>query len=311
MPQISLLLKSYQNDLRYAERLVESFTAHNADGLHLWVLVPDEDRETFAYLAREHVTVESEQPLAHHFVTEPVLGLRPGYINQEIVKLSFHELGRSENYFCVDSDAVFIRDFRAADFIAPDGAPYSVLVEDRELAAEPRYYRQYWQSREAHIRRIAETIGFTDPVLRTCHGHQVFSSTVLRSFVSDFLEPRGWSYRDALALAPLEFSWYSLWLQHSAVIPIHQREPLVKVFHHEDQHIAAISRGITMEDLARGYLAVVVNANFARELATAREPRTKAEALVPYLSYAETLELVRAKLADSFRRRFGREPSVR
>ncbi len=44
-------------------------------------------------------------------MSEPVAGIRPGYINQEIVKLAFWELGLTENYFCVDSDAVFVRPF--------------------------------------------------------------------------------------------------------------------------------------------------------------------------------------------------------
>ncbi len=192
---------------------------------------------------------------------------------------------------------------RLDDFIAPDGAPYSILVEDNELKVEPRYYAQYWQSRERQLRRIAELIGLDDPIIRTCHGHQVMSSTVLRSFADDFLAPRGWDYRDALAEAPYEFSWYSLWLQKARAIPIHQREPLVKVFHHEGQHLEHILRGTTEADLARGYLAVVINSNFSRDVRPSGVDADKPSALAPYLSYGETAQLIAAKARDTFQRR--------
>jgi len=308
-PRLALLLKSYAGDADFAERLLASFARHNPTGLHLYCVVPPADLPLFEPFAGEHVTVLDEAPFARHLVHEPVAGLRPGYVNQEIVKLAFHELGLAENYFCVDSDAVFIRDIFESDFIAPDGNPYTVLVEDNDLKAEPAYYRQYWVGREPQLRRIADLVGYRDPVLRTCHGHQVFSSTVLASFVADFLTPREWDYRDAIAEAPYEFSWYNLWLQATNPIPIHQREPLVKVFHHESQHLEAILRGITETDLARGYLAVVVNSSFARNLASspsAGAAATKAEQLAPYLSYQEAAALIAAKFRDTARRRVRR-----
>jgi len=245
----------------------------------------------------------SEAPFEKYFVTEELNGTRPGYINQEIVKLAFHELDLAENYFCVDSDAVFIRDIHASDFLAPDGFPYTVLVENNELKVEPRYYSQYWQSREEALARIADLIGLEGPVLLTCHGHQVFSSSELRAFVADFLSPRGWSYRDALAEAPYEFTWYNFWLQKSGVIPIHPREELVKVFHHENQHFEYILRGVTEADMARGFLAVVVNSNYSRDMGVLAADAPKPQALAPYLSYGEVAELIGAKVTDTFRRR--------
>jgi hypothetical protein len=306
MHRLAILLKSYRGDLALAERLLQSFNRHNVTGLPLYCVVPDDDLELFRHLANDNVTLLRESLFADHLVVEPVAGLRPGYINQEIVKLAFHELALAESYFCVDSDAEFIRQLSESDFIAPDGFPYSVLAEDNDLKSDPVYYRQHWRDRETSLRKIAKLIGYTDPVLRTCHGHQVMSSAVLRSFVSDFLQPRGWDYRDVLAESPYEFTWYNTWLLKSGVIPVYQREPLVKVFHHEGQHQEALLRGLTYEDLARSYLAVVVNANFARELDLAPHDATKPQALAPYLSYGEVGQLLKAKARDTYRRRFRR-----
>ena len=306
MSTFGMLLKSYSQDFAYARRMVESFHKHNAEGLSLYVVVPEQDLSQFKELATYTVTVLSESALSGHLVTEPLNGFRPGYINQEIVKLAFWELGYLDNYFCVDSEAVFIRDFGFSDFMADSTTPFTVLVEDKELKTEPRYYREHWVDREERIRKIAELIDYSDPVLRTCHGHQVFSSKVLQSFVGDYLDSHGWTYQDALAQSPYEFSWYNFWLQKTQVIPIDQREPFVKVFHNEDQHIEAVARGITMDDLARGYLAVVINSNFSRDVGIISPFASKPEAIAPYLSYGELGSVTVNKLRDTFRRRFRR-----
>ena len=303
MTRLGLLLKSYAGDFAYAQRMVESFHKHNADKLTLFIVIPDSDVELFSSMTGSNVEILSEELLGKYLVDSPVHDLRPGYINQEIVKLAFWELGLTENYFCVDSDAEFIRDFGFSDFMANDTTPYTVLVEDKELLVEPRYYKQYWKTREDEIRHILDLVGLDTHVIRTCHGHQVFSAKVLRSFKERFLEPRGWSYVDALAESPYEFSWYNMWLQKDHGIEIHAREPFVKVFHHEGHHLEYILRGVTQADIARGYLAVVVNSNYSRDLGVVDSSASKPETLSRYLSYGEVGQLLASKLRDTFRRR--------
>lgn len=303
---VALLLKSYAPDFAYAQRLVESFNKYNIEHLTMYVLVPPTDVPLFDTLAGDYVQVLDESLLAHHLVDKKTGGMRPGYINQEIIKLAFWEMGLTRNYFCVDSDALFIRPIRRSDFLATDGSPYTVLVEDLELKVEPRYYEQYWSERERSLRLIQSQIGLDAPVILTCHGHQIFSTAVLKDFVHGFLTPRGWDYRDALAIAPYEFSWYNFWLQKSHAIPIHPREPLVKVFHNENQHFEHILKGVGLSDLARGYLAVVVNSNFTRDLGLIPMDASKPELLSPYLSYGEVGRLLVAKARGTLQRLFSR-----
>ena len=296
----AVMLKTYAADIDYAQRLIQSFHRHNMDGLHLFCVVPRSDLHLFQSLEAETISVLSEEPFEQYFTSSEVHGIRPGYINQEIVKLAFWEIGCSHNYFCIDSEAVFIRDFGHADFIAPDGFPYTVLVEDKELLVEPEYYSQYWKSREDSHRLIAETLSMSDPIIRTCHGHQTFSRVVLQDFKDNFLTPRGWSYLDALRISPYEFTWYNLWLQSRHQIPIHQREPLVKVFHNESQHMEYVLREVTIEDVARAYLAVLINSNFTRDLGVLDFGEPKAHALAHYLNYTDLVRLGRAKLHSTF-----------
>ncbi len=301
-----MLLKTYAGDAGYAARLVASFEKFNADDVTLYVVCPHEDLPLFTPLASANVIVHSDAEFDQYLVFEEVHGLRPGYINQEIIKLAFWELGLAENYFCVDSDAEFIRPFYRSDFMVDETTPYTVLVEDKELQVEPRYYTQYWASRDAEIRHIKDLVGLVDPIVRTCHGHQVFSAAVLRSFKEEFLEPRGWSYVDALAEAPYEFSWYNMWLQKRGPIEIHAREPFVKVFHHEGQHLEYVLRGITVDDIARAYVAVVVNSNYSRDLGLIPVGADKPELVSHYLSYAEVASLLSTKAKATIRRRLGR-----
>ena len=307
MATFGILLKSYGPDLPYAERFMASYSQYVQGDVPVHAVVPDEDVAAFTAMMAGRGEVLPESLWSEHLVDHPIHGNSPGYINQEIIKLAFYEQGLLKNYLCADSEAVFLRPFGFADFMATDSVPYTVLVEDHELAVEPRYYREHWTTRQESIRRIHDEVGVEDRVLRTCHGHQVMSSTVLQSFRDDFLTPRSWTYADALRFEPLEFTWYNMWLQRSHVIPIHAREPLVKVFHHEGQHMEYLLRGIEHDDVARGYLALVVNSNFERTVAAPGETPAstdtdKPAGLAPYLSYTEVARLVGHKLTSSVKR---------
>jgi hypothetical protein len=264
MAEFGILVKSYANDLEYVRRLMVSIERHNVDGVAIYLVVPDSDLALFEEFSSTHVTVLPEERFKAHLTDSPAAGFAPGYINQEIVKLCFWESGYVDNYLCLDSDAEFIRDFHISDFMVDSETPYTFLSEDSELLVEPEYYANTWQFRAKKLEEIKQAIGVTDPRLLTVHGHAVFSAKVLRSFKENFLDPRGWDYLDAVSLSPYEPTWYSMWLQHDRTIPIHAREPIIKTFHNATQHLEYVLRGVTMDDVARGYVAVVVNSNYSR-----------------------------------------------
>jgi hypothetical protein len=301
-----ILLKSYDKDFNLAERLIESFNRFNPENLQMFIVVPEIDVQQFRIFESETISILSESRLSQYLVDHEVAGIRPGYINQEIVKLSFWELGLTENYFCVDSDAVFIRPLSVNDFMLDESTPYTVLVEDNELKSEPQYFEQHWKGREPQLRRIQELIGLNDRRILTCHGHQVFAARVLGSLKRDFMEPRGWSYRDLLQESPYEFTWYNMWLQKSRVLPIEVREPLVKVVHNEGQHLEMVMRGSTIEDLARSYVAVVINSNFSRPRGGGSPHDSKVVTLARYLSYKELMAALRLKFSETATRRMRR-----
>lgn len=264
MAEFGILVKSYANDLAYVRRLMVSITRHNVEEVPVYIVVPESDLALFREFRTTEVTVLPEEMFEAHLTESPAAGFAPGYINQEIIKLCFWESEYVDNYLCLDSDAEFIRDFHVSDFMFDSGTPYTFLSEDAELRVEPEYYANTWQNRAMKLEEIKREIGVTDPRLLTVHGHAVFSGKVLRSFKENFLEPRGWDYLDAVSLSPYEPTWYNMWLQHQNTIPIHAREPIFKTFHNATQHLEYVLRGVSMSDVARGYVAVVVNSNYSR-----------------------------------------------
>lgn len=296
MTTFAILVKSYRDDLAYAERLLDSFGRHNPEGIPLFLVVPDEDLEAFGHVAGPRVTLLGESTFSSHLVSEPLNGYEAGYINQEIVKLAFWETALADNYLCLDSDAEIVRDISVHDFMADAETPYTFLSEDAELRVEPEYYEAHWRSRETLLERIRQEIGLTETRLLTVHGHAVFSARVLQAFRDRFLLPRGWDYKDALAVAPYEPTWYNMWLLKDQTIPIVMREPVIKTFHNATQQLDYVLRGVTTEDVARGYVAIVVNSNYSRGDGLASLADSPESALASFVTAPELAKAMRFRL---------------
>jgi hypothetical protein len=262
--KFALMLKSYDGDITFAERLFRSIDIHNVEHIPVYVVVPRASAATFAKIASATAVIVPEEDFSSYLSTDPVNGVRPGYVNQSIIKLAFWESSLCDNYLCLDSDAVFIRDFVVADFMSDDEIPYTILVEDNDLQVDPVYYRTFWESRKTSITKIQEVLGVDSRVMLSTHGFSIFSAKVLAELKAQFMQPQGMSYVDLLAISGYEFSWYNMFLQRHHTIPIRLREPMFKVFHHKGHHLALLAQKVTLEDLARGYIGLVVNSNYSR-----------------------------------------------
>ena len=298
------MLKSYRGDLHYVERLIISYNQYNKDLIPLFIVVPKDDIGLFQKFQSDKISLLAEEEVTTQIVTTEIRGIRPGYINQEIVKLTFWETKIALNYLCLDSDGVFIREFVQADFMYDESVPYTILVEDNELVAEPEYYKTHWVGRYNSIRHIQNFIGLNEKRLLTCHGFAILNSKVLQSLKINLLDARGLSYVDLLRESPYEFSWYNMWLQHDKTIPIMFREPLFKYFHAKNQHIDVILKGITQKDLARGYVGVVINSNYSRDMGLISMDGDRIEILSGYFSFREMLKLLFFKLRRKIHQKF-------
>ena len=255
------MLKTYAGDYRFVERLLEGFHKHNLDNLKVFLVAPREDLTLFRKLSHPNIVFIAEQEVPCQLLPEGATPREAGYINQQVLKLSFHRINLVENYLCLDSDGIFIRDFSIRDFVHEDGQPYQVLVEDNLLKTDSDYFDRYWKLRaEAHL-RIKEFLGIEQSKLKTCHGFQIMQSEVLRGFERDILAPKSLEFVDLIQEFGYEFTWYNYFLQkHGGVI--HESEPFFATVHTGAQLVELQTKGTATIDFTRGYIGLVVNGNF-------------------------------------------------
>lgn len=265
MDNFAFLLKTYERDYDAAVRLIHSFCLYNVEHIKCFVVLPEKTEGNFIRCFSDEEKADIRIVYEEQFnclVNTDVNGINKGYINQEIIKLCFWELGLAENYFCIDSDAVFIRPFYKKDFMYDENTPYTVLFEDKDLQADPLYYNCFWQERRTYLYKIQEALDFYPEKLLTCHGFQNFSSVVLKSLKNDFMKTHGYEYRHLMEISPYEFSWYNFWLQKRRPIEIYICEPIFKTFHMKHHLLTSWIFGVKKEDLARAYVGIVINSNY-------------------------------------------------
>lgn len=265
MHTIAILLVTYIGDLEYVRRLISSYKKYNVEKIPLYIVTPATDIKFFEIFIDDTIDLLSYEIITNNLVFDnSVHGIRPGYINQEIIKLAFWEKKLCNNYFCMDSDGEFIRDFFVSDFMYDNIIPYTILAEYNELAVDPQYFKDHWFSYEKSIRLIQNEVGLVDKRILTCQGFGIFSCKVLESFHKKYLLPKNLTYIDLLIISPYEFSWYNMWLQKDNTIPIKFREPIIKCFLNKYHHLEYLEKGIKLQDISRGYLGIVINSNYSR-----------------------------------------------
>lgn len=262
MKHFCFLVKTYSGDLDRVLVLLESVAQHNRDAIDVVVCVPFNEIDLFSgKLEKFDIELISDESVCSELFDEKTIGFAPGYLNQQIIKLAFWELGTYEFYLCLDSDCCFIRDFYLHDFFYDSQTPYANLYE-----WEPHFldheYRRWVSTYKNNLEIIGAELGLNMSKIITCCGCAIFSRTILTSFKSDFLEPNHYSYKTILKKCPFEFSWYNLWLIKSNLQQVVPVGGFFKVFHYKKQYNEARRKAVTKEYLAQMYVGVVLNSNW-------------------------------------------------
>ena len=266
MIPVCVMLKSYREDWAYVERLVGSFRRFNQEDLTLFIVVPAADIELFVSFSSSTVRVMADEEIPVKYLAKgEANGHNEGFINAGASKLGFWQLGLCDNYFAIDSDMIFIRPFGHSDFLNADGHPFITATEAFDLKADPFYFDRYWDHRERSLDFIHQRLGVGQWQKASYHTVQVMNSEILRAFNDRFLGSLGLGYTDILSESLWEFFWYTSWALNQDVVPICRRDEIVKVVHHQGQHLALRSLGISEASLAKSYLGLIVNSNWSRQ----------------------------------------------
>ena len=276
MKPFVLFCKSYSTDLKRVVRLASSIKQYNTEDIQFFVSVPTSDIPLFEeYLCDLSVELLADESIiaASPRIKSSELLQMPGSIAQQIIKSEFWRLGLCTAYLCLDSDALFIRSFGVADFMAPGGIPYTVIDEGHESLEsairnkKQRVIRDYILEAETFqqlFERKSRRYNFGPFPL-------IWHRAVWESLESNFLNPRGMSLLEAIVSAPIESRWYGEALLAYKAVPLLPCQPLFKVYHYAWQYAQDRRRNIGSEQLAQLYSGVIYQSAWEREMDWPRE----------------------------------------
>jgi Family of unknown function (DUF6492) len=268
---IALYCKSYREDVLRARRLIDSVQRHNTDGLALFVSVPRADMALFQEKCAGlpfTLLADEDGVAANPALDVAAFAALPGRISQQIVKAEFWRLGLADAYVCLDSDCYFLRPFRAADFIAADGTPFTVMHEAKELLhfAALSGMARIGADRSRECDEIKALFSRQGRCWDFGPVPVVWSGRVWNDLAERYLEPRGMSFIDAINAHPGELRWYGEALLAFGSIPLLPIEPLFRCYHYEEQFHFWKRMGETEAAIAQNYLGVCMQSNWDKEL---------------------------------------------
>src|SRR5580704_7089288 len=99
MKDIAIFVKSHRPDLILVRRLLDSISKHNRDRIGVFISVPSGDVPAFQDIPRRFtdVSVLADDYFGISKVNQKIWDFAPGYITQQLVKLSVHSLSEARN----------------------------------------------------------------------------------------------------------------------------------------------------------------------------------------------------------------------
>lgn len=267
-----LYCKSYRKDLLRVKRLLDSLRLHNIESIPFYISTPESDREALFELlgdGNDFQWISDESiALANPRISQNIQRTKPGGISQQVIKSEFWRLGLAQNYLCIDSDSVFIRDFTKSDFLAPDGNPYTVLHQNKEffqLASNRGHFRV---ARELRIE--AETVkalfGRVGPNYYCAPAPFIWSAKVWESLDRNYLQPKGMTLWDLITPEHPESLVYGEALLAFQAIPVRTIEPLFRIYHYDWQYYLARRLRESEDKLQENFIGVIYQSAWEAEM---------------------------------------------
>lgn len=271
MKDFVLYCKSYPRDFLRLKRLLNSVERFNVDRLPFYISTPKADKTLLTEVlgSKGYIWVADEDIVA----ANPRANFEKyqsmsGGLSQQIVKSEFWRLGFAENYLCLDSDSLFIRDFYKADFLSEDGIPYTVLHQNKELfqIAANRGQDKVERELRAEAERVKALFGRVGPNFYCAPAPFIWSAKVWESLNANFLQPKGISLWDLITPQYPETLIYGETLLKYHAIPVIAIEPLFRIYHYDWQYFLMKRLGETEAKVAKNYMGIIYQSAWESEL---------------------------------------------
>ena len=252
-------------------RLLESINQFNVDRLDFYISTPEVEKNLLVEMLGEkgYIWVADEDIVRANTKADfAKYQSIPGSLSQQIIKSEFWRLGYAENYLCLDSDCLFIRNFYKADFLSPDGVPYTVLHQNKELfqIAANRGHSKVERDLRVEAERVQALFDRRGPHFYCAPAPFIWSAKVWQSLDMRYLTPKGISLWELVSSQHPETLIYGEALLKYCAIPLIAIEPLFRTYHNDWQYFLMRRLGETEAKLAKNYLGIIYQSAWESEL---------------------------------------------
>ena len=267
MKEIVLYCKSYRKDFLRLKRLLGSIKEFNSDQIPFYISTPEEDHNLLLELVGDkgYEWVSDESIIkANIQATAGVEKNKSGGLTQQIIKSEFWRLNVSENYVCLDSDCIFIKDFRKSDFLAADGNPYTVIYQNKEYfqLAVDRGFAKAPQELKAEGDRVKALFARQGPNYYCPCPPFIWSAKVWKSLDESFLKPQGLTFWDVCTSEHPETLLYLEALLNYKAIPLYPIEQLFRIYYYDWHYFLLRRVGELPSKLKENYLGVIYQSSW-------------------------------------------------
>ena len=271
MKDLVLYCKSYSKDFLRLKRLLGSIQKFNVDRIPFYISTPIADKhllqeilgaDGYIWIADEDIVAANPKASFEKYKA------MSGGLSQQIVKSEFWRLGLAENYLCLDSDSLFIRNFQKSDFLSSDGIPYTVLHQNKELfqIASNRGQDKVERDLRLEAERVKTLFGRSGPNFYCAPAPFIWSAKVWKSLDTEFLQPQGISLWELITPEHPETLIYGEALLKFHAIPLIAIEPLFRIYHYDWQYFLMKRLGETEAKVAKHYLGIIYQSAWESEL---------------------------------------------
>ena len=252
-------------------RLLESINQFNVDRLDFYISTSEVEKNLLVEMLGEkgYIWVADEDIVRANTKADfAKYQSIPGSLSQQIIKSEFWRLGYAENYLCLDSDCLFIRNFYKADFLSPDGVPYTVLHQNKELfqIAANRGHSKVERDLRVEAERVQALFDRRGPHFYCAPAPFIWSAKVWQSLDMKYLTPKGISLWELVSSQHPETLIYGEALLKYCAIPLIAIEPLFRTYHYDWQYFLMRRLGETEAKLAKNYLGIIYQSAWESEL---------------------------------------------
>tara|TARA_R100001163_G_C5068290_1_gene208331 strand:- start:2330 stop:3130 length:801 start_codon:yes stop_codon:yes gene_type:complete len=256
MDNLVFLVKSYGPHVLWTKQLIDTINKHNKDNIKVYLSIPNNDITLFKN------TIDTTY--CELITDEEIIGsdISQTWFTQQLVKMKFSEMNLCKNYFWIDGDSYFIRDFFLSDFMYDENTPYTTIHENKDLFSwvaqtNPSMLQNILKSYQSDRQKVMDIFGRKGKYYDwTCPN--LWSVKVFDHMKEHYLKPNNLTYSDLLKHVPGELIWYGEYMLTSKVIPMIPCESWFKPFHYLQQMNDCKMAGNTEETLSQNYLGIVM-----------------------------------------------------